>query len=68
MTVHTTRFFRSRTESGLYRAVCSGCTWSAEDTDLEALQGRAATHDLDQIKEPPLAQEGFVSGLPDDWR
>ena len=58
---HVARFYRCTDEPGLYRAVCT-CGWSIQG-DLETIQARAATHDLDEIQEPPLTQEGFVSGL-----
>lgn len=61
--LHVLSFYRSRTEPGLYRGVCS-CGWSMESTE-EDVRRRAATHDLEEIKEPPLRIEGFVSGLPD---
>ncbi len=63
MTTHTIRFLRSTSEPGEYRAVCT-CGWSIGGT-LEHIQTRAATHDLDEIEEPPLRRAGFVSGLPD---
>lgn len=63
MTLHTVRFLRSTTEPGQYRAVCT-CGWSIQG-ERDFVQGRAATHDLDELEEPPLRQEGFVSGLPD---
>jgi len=63
MTLHSVRFYRSTTEPGVYHATCS-CGW-AMSGDLQELQTRAATHDLDEIREPPLRKEGFVSGLPD---
>jgi hypothetical protein len=61
---HQVRFFRSTDEPGLHKAVCT-CGWSMNG-DLETLQTRAATHDLDTFEldtEPPI--KGFVSGLPD---
>lgn len=64
MTFHSCRFFRCIDEPGEYRAVCT-CGWSIRG-DLEYIQGRAATHDLDEIREPPLKTTGFVSGLPKD--
>ena len=60
---HIVRFLRSRTEPDECRAVCS-CGWSINGT-LNYTQERAATHDRDEIREPPLRQEGFISGLPD---
>ena len=60
--MHSVRFFRCVDDPKLFRAVCS-CRWSVQADSLEELHTRAATHDLDKIQEPPLKQEGFVSGL-----
>ncbi len=59
--MHSVRFYRSTTEPGVYHAACS-CGWTING-DLETIQGRAATHDLDEIQEAPLKVKGFVSGL-----
>ena len=61
MTLHITRFFRCTDEAGLYRAVCT-CGWSVQG-DLDYIQGRTATHDLDDISEPAEKISGFVSVL-----
>ena len=63
MTKHVVRFYRYTDEPGESQAICS-CGWTIRG-DLEYIQGRAATHDLDEIREPALKKEGFVSGLPD---
>jgi len=72
VTLHTVRFFRSTDEPNLHRAACT-CGWSMNG-DLETLQLRAATHDLDEpLTKPKLNTERptkrFVSGLPPAaWR
>jgi hypothetical protein len=64
MTTHITRFHRCPDEVGMFRAICI-CGWSIQG-DLETIQTRAATHDLDELVHvAPLKQTGFVSGLPD---
>ena len=66
MTTHTTRFYRDPS-SGEHVAQCS-CGWRLAG-ELAELQGRAASHDLDdlpQVKAPTVVP--FRSGLPEDWR
>lgn len=64
MTTHHVSFYRNTAEGG-HRAVCT-CGWSASG-ELEYLQGRSATHDLDDLRSnvEPLT---LKSGLPDDNR
>lgn len=64
MARHEVRFYRDTTESNSYKAICT-CGWTISGVALEYAQRRSATHDLEQIEEPPLKVEGFVSGLPD---
>ena len=62
--MHSVRFYRCPDEPGLFRAVCT-CKWAIQG-DLETIQTRAATHDLDEpVHEAPLKKVGFVSGLQD---
>lgn len=65
MTQHHVQFYRCADEPGLHRAICT-CGWSMQG-ELETLQARSGSHNLDELKEPPLRQKGFVSGIP-DWR
>ena len=64
MKKHQVRFVRDFS-SGLHRAVCQTCTWSAADEDLEALQKRASGHDLAHLPDIPKTVP-FKSGLKKD--
>ena len=65
MTTHTVRFLRSVDSPGEYRALCT-CGWAMQGVSLEEIQGRAATHDLDDFNDhndPLPAKVAFVTGL-----
>ena len=65
MTLHTVRFLRSTGDTKEYRALCT-CGWAMQGPSLEEIQGRAATHDLDDFKEHNealLEKVPFVTGL-----
>ena len=68
MTTHTVRFLRSVSEPKEYRALCT-CGWAMQGASLEEIQGRAATHDLDDFNEHngPLSEKvPFVTGLSEE--